>query len=213
MDKYLSVITNFGCHYTCPYCIVKNNKLHIPKTTISGLSKLHSAIIDNGCNWVSLSGGGDPLHNYVWNKYWYEAFFSVIPRGVKTELHTSYTNCDYDAYAPFDRVVYHVLSIEDIDRIRRYNGQIVRVVFVVAEYFTEQLIEDIYQKVNDSAHVDELSFRQMVDDSYKTTHYCEEFLKKYHKDRWYYVEQNDYNLYYAENRLSTKYEDFKEAQL
>lgn len=24
-DKYLSVITNFGCHYSCPYCIVKNN--------------------------------------------------------------------------------------------------------------------------------------------------------------------------------------------
>ena len=21
-DKYLSVITNFGCHYSCPYCIV-----------------------------------------------------------------------------------------------------------------------------------------------------------------------------------------------
>lgn len=33
-DKYLSVITNFGCHYSCPYCIVKNNHLNIPKTTI-----------------------------------------------------------------------------------------------------------------------------------------------------------------------------------
>ena len=35
-DKYLSVITNFGCHYSCPYCIVKNNHLNIPKTTIHG---------------------------------------------------------------------------------------------------------------------------------------------------------------------------------
>ena len=34
MDKYLSIITNFGCHYNCPYCIVKNNNLHIPKTTL-----------------------------------------------------------------------------------------------------------------------------------------------------------------------------------
>lgn len=33
-DKYLSVITNFGCHYSCPYCIVKNNHLNIPKTTL-----------------------------------------------------------------------------------------------------------------------------------------------------------------------------------
>ena len=39
-DKYISVITNFGCHYTCPYCIVKNNNLNIPKTTIKGLDSL-----------------------------------------------------------------------------------------------------------------------------------------------------------------------------
>lgn len=25
MDKYLSVITNFGCHGRCPYCIVREN--------------------------------------------------------------------------------------------------------------------------------------------------------------------------------------------
>jgi hypothetical protein len=25
MDKYLSVITNFGCHGKCPYCIVREN--------------------------------------------------------------------------------------------------------------------------------------------------------------------------------------------
>ena len=37
-DKYLSVITNFGCHYSCQYCIVKNNHLNIPKTTIHGLN-------------------------------------------------------------------------------------------------------------------------------------------------------------------------------
>ena len=40
MDKYMSVITNFGCHYSCPYCIVKNNNLHIPKTTLDGLNLL-----------------------------------------------------------------------------------------------------------------------------------------------------------------------------
>lgn len=44
-DKYLSVITNFGCHYSCPYCIVKNNHLNIPKTTIHGLNNLFSEIV------------------------------------------------------------------------------------------------------------------------------------------------------------------------
>ena len=48
-DKYLSVITNFGCHYSCAYCIVKNNHLNIPKTTIHGLNNLFSEIVKNRC--------------------------------------------------------------------------------------------------------------------------------------------------------------------
>ena len=77
-DKYLSVITNFGCHYSCPYCIVKNNHLNIPKTTIHGLNNLFSEIVKNRCNWVSLSGGGDPLWKYEQHKDWYEKFFEIV---------------------------------------------------------------------------------------------------------------------------------------
>lgn len=58
MDKYLSVITNFGCHYKCPYCIVTNNNLQIPKSTIDGLDCLKDALKENNCNIISLSGGG-----------------------------------------------------------------------------------------------------------------------------------------------------------
>ena len=42
--KYMSVITNFGCHYKCPYCIVKENNLHIPKTTVAGLDNLRKSL-------------------------------------------------------------------------------------------------------------------------------------------------------------------------
>lgn len=44
MDKYLSVITNFGCHGKCPYCIVRENGIKVPKSTMSGLDKLEEAI-------------------------------------------------------------------------------------------------------------------------------------------------------------------------
>ena len=40
----MSVITNFGCHYSSPYCIVKNNNFHIPKTTLDGLNLLKKKI-------------------------------------------------------------------------------------------------------------------------------------------------------------------------
>lgn len=209
MDKYLSVITNFGCHYSCPYCIVKNNGLRIPVTTIQGLDNLHDAIINNRCNWVSVSGGGDPLHEYEKHIDWHQSFFACIPKGIKTELHTSYIRYGGNTYAPYDRVVYHLKDACDIDVIRRYNGQIVRVVFVVTEQYTKELIDYIADKVESNPYIDELSFRQMIDDEYKVTHYCEEYLKVGHKKRWYYIEQNDYNLYYAENKISYKYEGFK----
>lgn len=121
-DKYLSVITNFGCHYSCPYCIVKNNHLNIPKTTIHGLNNLFSEIVKNRCNWVSLSGGGDVF----------------------------------------------CANSEDID---------------------------------------ELSFRQMVDNHYRETYYCHDYLKAGHKKLWWYIEQNDYNLYYCQNHVYTEYKN------
>lgn len=72
--KYMSVITNFGCHYKCPYCIVKENNLHIPKTTLAGLDSLREALKTNGCNIISISGGGDPLHEYDKHIEWYRDF-------------------------------------------------------------------------------------------------------------------------------------------
>ena len=50
MDKYLSVITNFGCHGRCPYCIVRENGIKVPKSTVDGLDKLEDAITLTGAN-------------------------------------------------------------------------------------------------------------------------------------------------------------------
>ena len=75
--KYMSVITNFGCHYKCPYCIVKENNLHIPRTTLSGLNNLEEALKENNCDIVSISGGGDPLHEYEKHIDWYRKFFGI----------------------------------------------------------------------------------------------------------------------------------------
>lgn len=204
MDKYLSIITNFGCHYTCPYCIVKNNNINVPKTTLNGLSRLKEEIINNDCNWVSLSGGGDPLHNYINNQEWYEKLFEIVPPNVKLELHTSYIGICAQ-YHNFDRVVYHMHSFEQLKSIRRYSSEIIRAVFVVTKDFTEDLINKIAVYCHNSDVIDELSFRQMVDYNYKETDYCKEYLKEGHQKLWWYIEQCDYNIYYAENKVYTEY--------
>lgn len=213
-DKYLSVITNFGCHYKCPYCIVKNCGIDIPKTTVEGLQGLEKAIEKYECNWVSISGGGDPFYNLEEHIDWWNAFFDITTDlSVNTELHTSYLSDEYEdegtPFLPFDRVVYHRHDISDLFRIKRYAGQIVRVVYVVTEDFTPEKINDISTIVKYHPNIDELSFRQMVDSNYQNTHYCEDYLKAGHQKDWWYIQQCDYNIYYAENDIKFKYEDFR----
>lgn len=139
-DKYISVITNFGCHYTCPYCIVKNNNLNIPKTTIKGLDSLWLETVRNQCNWISLSGGGDPLWNYSEHKDWYDKFFEIT-EDLNIELHTSLPNVSGVPYNAFDRVVYHLHSLEQLYSIKRQNCAIIRVVFVLVYTLTTRILE------------------------------------------------------------------------
>ena len=223
--KYMSVITNFGCHYECPYCIVKENNLHIPKTTLAGLDSLREALKTNRCNIISISGGGDPLHEYDKRIEWYRKFFGITQsywvnfddrkQSIPVEMHTSYMTDEtsfpfYDCY----RVVYHANTLEQLSHIRRTGNEIVRAVFVVTAEYTIKDIMDIALFVKNSPDIDELSFRQLVDDNYEEKHYLEEYLRMGHKKLWWYIEQNDYNLYYAENQVSTRYRDFeKEVQV
>ena len=212
MDKYLSVITNFGCHYSCPYCIVKNNNLKIPRTTLDGLDSLAVEIVKSDCDWVSLSGGGDPLWNYRDNEDWYNKFFNIVTAmNVRSELHTSLPNLDIVPYDYFDRVVYHLHSFKQLQSIRRQDKEIVRVVFVVTKDFTEDLINKIAVYCYNSVNIDELSFRQMVDDHYKETDYCRDYLRSGHQKLWWYIEQCDYNLYYCENKVYTEYKKIGET--
>lgn len=212
MDKYLSIITNFGCHYKCPYCIVKENNLHIPKTTLEGLDNLVKEIGENGCNWISISGGGDPLHDWDKHKDWYDKLFNLIMYGIKLEMHTSYIDCNGFPYEYFDRVVYHIRStdINELIKIRRHGSETVRIVMIATESLSTEDFIKLSRFVEMSSDIDELSFRQLVNDKYKTQYFNHDLLLWGHKHGlWHYIEQNDYNLYYAENKVLRKYEDFK----
>lgn len=209
IEKYLSIITNFGCHYSCPYCIVKNNNIEIPKTTIKGLDNLKQTLIGNGCNIVSISGGGDPLYKYEKHINWYEKLFDILEEmGVPIEMHTSYINSNFPMKM-CKRVVYYLRNKEQLSKIVRHGNEIIRVVYVVTNNMTLYDIFDIVDFVKTSNQIDELSFRQMIDSNYNTCFHLHDELKAGHKKYWWYIEQNGYNLYYAENKIYNKYEDFK----
>lgn len=135
-------------------------------------------------------------------------FFEIVNDAeVKIELHTSLPNLPNVPYDRFDRVVYHLHSLEQLYSIKRENCSIVRIVFVVTEDFTEDTINRIAVFCANSEDIDELSFRQMVDNHYRETYYCHDYLKAGHKKLWWYIEQNDYNLYYCQNHVYTEYKN------
>lgn len=216
-DKYLSIITNFGCHYSCPECIVRNNKLKMtPTGEYSSYAPLWQVLHNecNDCNWVSVSGGGDPLFHWWEHQAWWLGFFEMCQRSWrKTELHTSYFDAENNhevmlfPFDKFDRVVYHVHGLDDLDKICRRGNEIVRVVFVVDDMMDEEEINKIADFVETSNEIDELTFRQRVDEHYKEIYHLHDFLLAGHQKRWWYVTQCDYNTYYHNGKLFTKYTD------
>lgn len=207
--KYLSIITNFGCHWLCPYCVVKNNKIDVPKTTIEGLANLKAAAIKEKAEIISVSGGGDPLHNYRRHSNYYEELFNICNElELPLEMHTSYIVSSF----PFEkcyRVVYHLNDISQLNYIARHGNEKVRVVFVVTEQFTETLIDEIAAFVENSEQIDELSFRQMVNGNFENTYYCYDYLEQGHGGKWWYIKQNDYNTYYINGELCYEYSKIK----
>ena len=214
-DKVLARIEEtFGCHGRCPYCIVRENGIKVPKSTVDGLDKLEDAITLTGANIVSISGGGDPLYRYSDNPlvpmYLGMVMGICIKAGIPMEMHTSYTESEFP-YHFCKRVVYHLQSVEDLECVERHGTEIVRVVFVATEKLSKEDITKISDFVHSSDQIDELSFRQKVNERYETEYYNHDFLKTGHeKGLWHYIRQKDYNIYYAENRIYTKFSEIGE---
>lgn len=207
-EKYLSIITNFGCHFRCTYCITKSSGINVPKTTIKGLDNLTNAVMQTNANIVSLSGGGDPMYDYQEHTSYYDKLFRWSWKNhIPLELHTSYIGCDRLPYAQFYRVVYHCKTIYDLFDIKRDFEEKTRAVFVVTPGFTFSDIDAIATIAKYHPDIDELSFRQMVDENYNPTYYCHDYLKDGHKKRWYYIEQDDYNTYYVNGKIYHKFAD------
>lgn len=126
-DKYLSIITNFGCHYSCPECIVRNNKLKMtPTDENSSWNKLSQVLEENpDMNWVSVSGGGDPLFHWWEHQFWWLGLFTACSNARRRlELHTSYLSTDDSKmfvlfpYSMFIRIVYHVQQHRRVEEDR-----------------------------------------------------------------------------------------------
>lgn len=206
----MSIITNFGCHGKCPYCIVRENGIDVPETTLEGLDSLLTRYVENDCNFISLSGGGDPLHEFRQHMDYYMKLFKLTRAlDIPLEMHTSYLDAGFAfPVEEFSRVVYHLRDINKLNNVDKFGMEIVRVVFVVTEEMTVKDIDYIQMFVEESDKISELSFRQMVGPNFETQYWLHDYLKQGHEEgKWHYIEQNDYNLYYVNGQVYEKFSD------
>lgn len=210
----LSILTNFGCHFACSYCVYRDNKINIPFTNVDtfGWIQLEEELKKHKGEEVSISGGGDPLYNYDEsnNRAFYDKLFALLKKyDCKLELHTSI----FDPRFPYDnceRVVFHFTVPNQIkmlyytDRLVRLPSK-VRVVYVVQEHYTRHLINEIVKEVLACEEITELSFRQMIKADGTTDYTLYDYLKEGHMKDWYYIEQQDYNEYFVQDHLEREY--------
>ena len=210
--KKLSIITNFGCHYTCSYCVVKNTGIHIPETRTESLDLLLDVYKRGDYAGISVSGGGDPMHEYEKHTDYYDKLFSICSENhIPLELHTSYIRAGLP-YAHFELIAFHLTNAEDIAKVNALDcgSAVKRIVFVVDENFTEQKIYNIYKIYRSCQSVSQLSFRQMILPDYSAAYHCHDYLKAGHQfGKWYYIEQCDYNTYFVDGKTTDRYEDFR----
>lgn len=180
-NKSYSVITNFGCHYQCPYCITKQTGMALPETDALAVSKtLRNLLRDDYIEFLSFSGGGDPMHGIVTDKTraaWYAVTQEICYwHNVETEMHTSaetlrqYMHDDdvMRLLRGYDRVVYHCRTVDDLDRVNKAFPH--------------------HEGVYDGTLRDYL-------------------LDGHSEGRWHYTEQGDYNRYIVNDRVFDRFKD------
>lgn len=215
----LSILTNFGCHFSCSYCVYKNNQINIPFTAHNtfGWDQLEEELKKHQGEEVSISGGGDPLYNYdekQENKLFYHKLFELLDKYDCTlEMHTSILSSSFP-YNKCKRVVFHFSMPTQINMLYWRHSLIklpdnVRVVYVVQPHYTKYIINQIVQQVKSNEEINELSFRQMINANGTADNTLYDYLKAGHMKDWYYIEQCDYNEYFVQDHIEREYLSIK----
>lgn len=65
-----SVITNFGCHWKCPYCIVRNTGILVPETDFALTERTVMDLADGGgMDWVADGTSDSRIYDRLVEEY------------------------------------------------------------------------------------------------------------------------------------------------
>lgn len=194
----ISIITNFGCHAACWYCIWKGHPLENVRLD-TDWNKLYQFLSDNRDKGkVSVSGGGDCLYRY--DKYvdWWIKLFEITKElGLLVDVHTR----EKFSHSRFwKRINKCVFSSDKLDNDKEFLDYLnfhtkVRITHLVTADTSDETIEEYiqYQKNTNC----QFTIKELVGFDDKGRY--KQIRIKY--PEIYNLDAGDYNIYYFPNNI------------
>lgn len=206
----LSIITEFGCPYSCSFCISKSqNTKNEYEFDGSFLRDLRDIVLEGDVKRLSISGGGDPLfaHNNDTLKF-YEAVvkfaeFHELPLSVHTNW--NYPNIVAETYS-FDKFVVSINHSDYKEKIKNWK----HIKNVRYAYVSDGNLRDYYDIL--SGIVDEywvfgkrveFTVRQLDGSDISDYSSIISDIADLEDDSIRFLPSGDYNLYYNLNKKKT----------
>lgn len=204
----ISIITNFGCDHNCWYCIWRGHTLENvrPETDWDKLRKFLEQNMHIGK--VSVSGGGDPLYHYNYNKKWWEKLFNITGQlGMLVDVHTRtyvddkwfWNKINLCAFST-DELMDDIKSIADI----RMTNADLRLVHLITKNTTITTINRYLEYKNYTGC--QLTMKQLF--RYDDNGMYHVIKKRFPENQYgiHYIDRGDYNVYYMpDNTISDKF--------
>jgi len=201
----LSVITDFGCSKSCPYCIYRQMMLPVLPAPKDYYERLELAVRNFPGEVFSISGGGDPLNGFESNTtFWNQILQLCQTYNRKIDIHTAYLREVVERLQVLREVLHKIVVHcfpetweEDKLQVLHLQSQFsqLRINFVI-EPQLDEIALDVERFC--SEHQVPFSYRQMVGSDLQAADVALFYTDVASRSRWgRYVKQDDYNVYFT----------------
>lgn len=196
----ISVITAFGCKKRCSYCIWKKvlkEKFNFNHwNNYKWIKSFQKNIKDNTV--FSISGGGEPLFDYINNPFWDFLNQECEERNLQYIIHTADEKINYFYSAFLKSVIFHLTPPFEFPKIEIPT----RFVIVIDNSITLKILERIEKNLPKKS---QLSYREIFGVSKKLLPNKEVLLKaqtvESRIENSKFILQGDYNVYLWPNGI------------
>lgn len=218
----LSIITNFGCPYSCKFCISNSqNSINAYKFKLKDARDIRNLLKSRNYSRLSISGGGDPL--YIHNKDISLLYRFIIKNSIQYNIHLSFHTNFKEPHFNIKKLLNRylanfVISVHRDDWSRKfhkwseddYYSKNLRFVYVIG-YNTDDLniIKEMLKHLPQDAKLTLKQLDGSILENIKDIQEIKELIKD--NPKCIILESGDYNTYYnlKDNSIYDKFKDIK----